>query len=258
MTQGNPVFLRDPNALAGDNGTPERRRAPPDNVPEHGSGIVILYDAEIEDLDFDQPEVGAGIGVRAGDAAGAWSLDLLAWGYQRELAERLTLEGTFYGGDLDLLDGPELPPPYPRASLPISGNDKEEVGANLWLYRGGFSFFGQVVDQELAGLDRRGFEGEAAWRIELPLRWAVGGRQLLPSVAPAARYSKLDPEIEGGGPFPAPSVRWEWEKWDLGVRLGIVAGADLTVEWASHRFFIPSLREHHSNDEFLGTLRWRR
>ncbi len=257
-TQGNPVFLRDPNALAGDNGTPERRRPRPDNVPELGSGVVILYDAEIEDLDFDEVELGAGLGVRTGDGAGVWSFDVLAWGYRRELAETVTLEGTFYGGDLDLLDGPELPPPYPRASLPISGNDKEELGVNVWLYRGGLSFFGQVVDQEIAGMDRRGFEGEAAWRIELPLVWAVAGRQLLPAVAPAARYSKLEPEFDGGGPFPAPSVRWEWEKWDLGVRLAIVSGADLTLEYSSHRFFVPSLREHHSNDEFLATLRWRR
>ena len=86
VTQGNPVFLRDPNALAGDNGTPERRRARPDNVPERGSGIVILYDAEVEDLDFHEVELGAGLGVRAGDGAGHWSLDLLAWGYWRELA----------------------------------------------------------------------------------------------------------------------------------------------------------------------------
>jgi hypothetical protein len=257
VTQGNPLFLRDPNALAGDNGTPERRRARPDNVPERGSGIVILYDAEVEDLDFDEVELGAGLGVRAGGHAGRWSLDFLAWGYRRELAERLALEGTFYGGDLDLLDGPELPPPYPRGSLPISGSDKQELGANAWLYRGGFSFFGQYVDQEIAGLDRRGFEGEAAWRIELPLVWAAGGRQLLPAVAPAVRYSKLEPEIEGGGPFPAPSVRWEWEKWDVGVRLAIVSGADLTLEYASHRFFIPSLGAHHSNDELLGTVRWK-
>ena len=61
LTQGNPLFLRDPNALAGDNGTPELRRANPD--PALGSGIPILYDAEVEDFDADgEMEVGAGLG----------------------------------------------------------------------------------------------------------------------------------------------------------------------------------------------------
>src|SRR4029079_16887036 len=39
VTQGNPVFLRDPNALAGDNGTPEFLQKNPN--PELKSGIVI-------------------------------------------------------------------------------------------------------------------------------------------------------------------------------------------------------------------------
>ena len=54
LTQGNPVFLRDPNALAGDNGTPEAIRACT-RIPtrELNSGIPILYDAEVEDLDVD-------------------------------------------------------------------------------------------------------------------------------------------------------------------------------------------------------------
>ncbi|HYN22885.1 MAG TPA: hypothetical protein VE078_18135, partial [Thermoanaerobaculia bacterium] len=104
-TQGNPLFFRDPNALAGDNGTPNRRSGNPD--PELKSGIVILYDAEVEDLDMDgDPELGAGLGVRFADDAGLNGVDFLAWAYERTLAETVELEGTFYGGDLDLLDGP--------------------------------------------------------------------------------------------------------------------------------------------------------
>src|SRR5215213_496114 len=51
VTQGKPVFIRDPNALAGDNGTPDRSTL--DANPDLKSGIVILYDAEVEDLDID-------------------------------------------------------------------------------------------------------------------------------------------------------------------------------------------------------------
>ncbi len=38
-------------------------------------------------------------------------------------------------------------------------------------------------------MDRTGYEAELAWRFELPLAWAVGGRQLFPSIQPAVRYS---------------------------------------------------------------------
>jgi hypothetical protein len=254
---GNPVFLRDPNALAGDNGTPVRLQPPPNDQPALRSGIAILYDAEVEDYDLDGDlELGAGLGIRFADEAGTWGVDALAWSYQRTLAETVELEGTIYGGDLDLLDGPRIPG-FPSASLPISGDRKREVGGNLWIYAGGFSFFGQWVDQELAGMDRSGYEAELAWRAELPLVWAAAGQQLFPSIAPAVRFSRLEPEFVGGGPYPAVSVRWEWDKLDLGVRLGILAGVDLTLEYAKNTFFIPALRRDGKNDEYLGTLRWR-
>ena len=152
-TQGNPVFLRDPNSLAGDNGTPAELRKP--LVRAFGSGIVILYDAEAEDVDSDgNLETGGGIGFRLADEAGKNGVDLLAWSYRRKLAERVALEGSFYGGDLDLLDGPGGP-----TILPIRGNRKKETGANLWAYWEGLTFFGQYVDQKLAGLGRTGIEG---------------------------------------------------------------------------------------------------
>lgn len=251
-TQGNPVFIRDPNALAGDNGIDELLQGPnPD--PALGSGIVILYDAEVEDLDVDgKLELGAGLGWRWEDSSGTGGGDVLVWAYRRDLADTVDLKGTFYGGDLDILLGPlNLFP------LPVTNDRKEEVGANFWFYRGGFSFFAQYVDQDLAGLGRIGYEGEVAYRFDLPVRWAVAGRQLFPSIAPAFRYSKLDPDIVGGDEaYPAPSVRWDWEKYDIGVRLGILSQIDLTLEYAANRFVLGSGKTA-SNDEFLTSLRWR-
>ena len=252
-TAGNPVFLRDPNALAGDNGTPAQRQKNPD--PELHTGVAILYDAEIEDLDADgNLESGAGLGCRFADEEGRNGLDVLAWGYRRKLADRVELEGTFYGGDLDLLNGPI----DARPALPIKDDDKREAGANVWLYLGGFSFFGQYVDQELAGLPRTGIEGEVAWRFELPLLWSIGDRQLFTFVAPAMRYSKLDNDFRNrpGVPTPSPSFAWDWEKLDYGLRLGIFSGVDLTVEYADNVFILGSGAER-TNNELLTTLRWR-
>jgi hypothetical protein len=246
-TQGNPVFLRDPNALAGDNGTTE--------ATSLKTGIVLLYDAEVEDLDTDGDlELGGGLGVRFGDAAGRNGVDVLAWAYQRKLAETVDLEGTFYGGDLDVLDGPGSPALPP---LPIDGDEKRELGANVWLYLGGLSLFAQYVDQELAGLPRTGIEGELSWRFELPLVWAVDDRQLFTFVAPAVRYSKIDNDFRArpGIPNPAPSLFWDWEKLDAGVRLGIFTGVDLTVEYADNRFILGNGAER-DNNELLSTLRW--
>ncbi len=252
-TQGNPVFIRDPNALAGDNGTPERQQQPTKPNTAFQSGIVILYDAEIEDVDVDgELETGAGVGFRLADEEGRNGLDVLAWGYRRKLAETVDLEGTFYGGDIDVLNGPFDVDP----ALPIKDDDKQEAGANVWLYWGGFSFFGQYVDQELAGLPRTGIEGEVAWRFELPLVWAVGDRQLFTSVAPAVRYSKLDNDFRNQRPTSAPSLAWDWEKIDAGLRIGVFSGVDLTVEYADNRFILGSGAKRENN-EFLATLRWK-
>ena len=247
FTQGNPLFIRDPNALAGDNGTSRLFNDPPN--PELGTGVVILYDAEVEGIDSNW-ESGLGLGVRFADESGARGVEFLAFGYQRDLAETVDLGGTFYGGDLDLLRGP-----FNEAPLAIQGRQKEEVGANLWLYLDGFSFFAQYVDQEAAGLKRTGYELEAAWRIDLPLAWAVGGRQLFPSISPAVRFSKLNPEFGGAPGFPAPSITWDWEKIDYGVRLGILPQLDLTAEYAANDFVLATgaLRQ---NDELLLTVRW--
>lgn len=252
VTQGNPVFLRDPNALAGDNGTPDRGPAVLNPDPALKSGIVILYDTEVEDIDVDGDlEVGAGLGLRFATADGRRGVDLLAWGYERTLAETVDLNGTFYGGDLDLLRGPEN-----RFPFPITSDNKREVGANLWLYLGGFSLFAQYVDQDLAGLGRIGYEAEAAWAFDLPLKWAVGGRQLFPYIQPAVRFSRLDPDFRSPPVTPSPSFSWKWDKLDFGVRIGIVSGVDVTLEYAVNDFILGSGAEAE-NDEALATLRFR-
>src|SRR5205085_3010119 len=139
--------------------------------------------------------------------------------------------GTIYGGDLDLLSDPFAPFPA------LHGNEKTETGGNLWLYLDGLTFFAQFERQDLAGLVRKGYEGELAWRFELPLVWSLAGRQLFPAIGPAVRYSKLEPQfINPPTGTPAPSFAWEWEKVDAGIRLGIVPGTDLTVEHARNRF----------------------
>ncbi len=252
-TQGNPVFLRDPNALAGDNGTPDRATLGAN--PDLKSGIVLLYDAEVEDLDLDGDlEYGGGLGWRWADEAGRNGVDVLVWSYQRTLADRVKLEGTFYGGDLDLLNGPEGHPDQ-VVTLPIHGDKKEEVGANVWLYWGGLSFFGQYVDQEMAGLPRTGLEGELSWRFDLPLWIAVGERQLFPWIAPAVRWSELDNDFRNARDTPAPSLAWDWKKVDAGVRLGIFDGIDVTMEYADNQFI--TARGRRDNNELLATLRWR-
>jgi hypothetical protein len=258
-TRGNPVFLRDPNALAGDNGTEANlpcglstgpcAQAP---HPALNSGVPIIYDAEVEEAGSGgHEETGAGLGFRISNEDGSRRAELLAFGYQRTLAPRVEMEGSLYGGDLDLLD-------VPFGTFPgFTDDEKKESGANLWLYLGGLSFFAQYVDQEIAGLGRKGLEGEVAWRFELPLFASIGGQQLFPSIAPSFRYSKLDPDFVNPPPgrTPAPSFAWEWEKTDAGIRIGIVPGTDLTIEQAHNRFL--TARGWRTNDELLTTLRWR-
>ncbi|MEZ5331931.1 MAG: hypothetical protein R2991_07710 [Thermoanaerobaculia bacterium] len=251
FTHGNPVFMRDPNALAGDNGTPIFMTPFPD--PELRSGVPILYDADvaIDEASFDHPEVGFGLGIRFADELATHGFELLTFARRRDLAETVELEGTFYGGDLDLLRGPFNLFPYP-----ITDEEKEEVGANLWVYAGGFSLFAQYVDQDLAGLPRTGAEMELAWRFDLPLFAGVRGRQLFPTIAPAIRYSQLDPGFRPPAVTPSPSFAWDWTKIDAGLRLGIVGRTDLTIEYATNTVTLVSGREV-DYDELLATLRLR-
>ena len=251
LTQGNPVFYRDPNALAGDHGTVGFPGDPA--TAELETGFPILYDADVDEVGFDNPELGLGLGARFGDGV-QWNLDLLVFGYERDLADTVELHGTGYGGDLDLLKGPGNAFPL----FPITSDKKEEFGFNAWLYVGDFTLFAQYVDQDLGGLKRDGYEVELSWDFELPWFASLFGRQVLPFIAPAIRYSEIDPQF-GLDPqrphFPAASTFWDWEKIDLGVRLGLVDGlADLTVEYADNTFVRGGNEE--SADEFLATLRF--
>ncbi|HEY4595059.1 MAG TPA: hypothetical protein VIJ02_01560, partial [Thermoanaerobaculia bacterium] len=118
------------------------------------------------------------------------------------------------------------------------------------------SFFGQYVDQDLAGLPRTGWEAEAAWRFNLPLVWGIAGRQLFPSIAPAVRYSTLDNHFRNPKLTPSPSFAWDWEKTDAGLRLGLIPGLNLTVEYAKNVFTLASGAKRNNN-EWLTTLAWR-
>ncbi len=251
FTKGNPIFFRDPNALAGDNGIEDfRPDAAVNPDPELKSGILIFYETDVEDFDLQHPETGVGLGVRLGGEDGFIGADLLAWAFGRELADSVDLSGTFYGGDLDLLLGPRNLFP-----APITSDDKAEWGANLWLYIGDFTFFGQIADQDLAGLRRDGWEAEASWTFELPFFADAFGRQLFSFIQPAIRISELDNHFRTHPLFPAPSVFWDWEKIDAGLRMGLIDGMiDLTVEWNDNTFVRAGRDE--SADEFLATLRW--
>ncbi|MEM7584601.1 MAG: hypothetical protein AAF560_14520 [Acidobacteriota bacterium] len=252
LTQGNPLFYRDPNALAGDHGIEIFRPGAVINPdPDIESGFPILYDADIEDYDFSDPEFGVGLGVRLGSESGFFAGDFLVFAYGRDLAETVDLTGTFYGGDLDILRGPLnlFPPPG------LEGNEKNEWGANLWLYIGDFTFFGQAVAQDTAGLRREGWEAEVSYAFDLPYFAAVGGRQLFSYVAPAFRYSEIDPQFRTHPMFPAPSIMWDWEKIDAGLRVGLLDEmVDLTLEWNDNTFVRAGRDE--SADEFLATVRW--
>jgi hypothetical protein len=246
VSSGNPLFFRDVNALAGDNGTDDLRFPNPE--PNLNSGFPILYDAEVEDVSTDNLEGGGGLGVRFQSEDSENGIDFLAFYYKRTLADRKALNGTFYGGDLDLLDGTG------GIGLPISGRDKEEYGGNVEARYKGLHIFFQGVHQEVAGLERTGYEIETAFKASLPPVLATNGKQVFTFIQPVARFSIIDNDIPINPLFVAPSVFWDWKKYDFGVRIGIVQGVDLTAEYTINEITAPLDIEL---DEFLTTLRFR-
>ncbi|MBI2212332.1 MAG: hypothetical protein HYU52_01685 [Acidobacteria bacterium] len=236
---GNPVFMRDTHALAGDHGIEELLQPFPD--PELKTGFPILYDAEVEGYFFDDsnPEIGGGLGWRwRSDVRGA-GIDLLAFYYERDLAEEVDLEGTFYGGDLDILSGPI------GIEIAVDGNRKEEYGVAFYSELGAFTLLGQAVEQEIAGLGRRGIELEAGWQSSTA--WGP-----IPFVQPAVRYSSLDADFRGPVNFPSPSFWWDWTKYDAGVRFGLTSHADVTAEYSRLTTDQPGVPDL---DEMLVTVR---
>jgi hypothetical protein len=243
---GNPVFFRDPNALAGDNGTPDSFTG----NAEYGSGFPIFYNAETEDLFFNTSnmQMGEALGYRWQSADENLGFDVIVFHYQRDLADTVDLYGTRYGGDLDLFtvllsetNG------LVAGGLMIEGRNKEETGARVYAEWGNATVIAQFTDQEMAGLERYGWEVEAGYR--LPLTWGW-----IESIQPAVRASGLENTILRGQRFPTPSIWWDWQKWDAGVRIGLKRGLDITAEYTIHNTdtVVPfRLRET------LVTVRWR-
>ncbi len=243
-TTGNPVFIRDPNMLAGENGT-DQQRVPPENPdPELKSGVVILYDAEIEDVNLsDEAELGMGIGYRWNSQDKDFVLDVLAFSYERDLAETRSLNGTFYGGDLDLLDLGDVPGAQ-GIRLPVVDDSKSESGLNLWLNKGNFSLFSQFVNQDIGGLKRTGKEIELSY---------IFGSNI--KIAPVLRYSDLDNDFAGHPLYPAPSVTWDWQKIDYGVNFDINKSLRIIVEYSDNTFV--RKQKDEKNNETVITFIWR-
>lgn len=249
---GNPLFMRDPNALAGDNGDPDQILRGQD--PELGSGFPILYSAETEDLFFDTSnvQIGEGLGYRWQRENETAGFDVMVFHYKRDLADTVRLTGTVYGGDLDLLvvKGSEVNQPIDRG-LPITDSrTKEEYGARLYGEWGNATVNAQMTWQEVAGLKREGWELEAGYRWPLNLG-------PIESIQPAVRVSNLDNHFVGHPQYPATSVRWDWRKYDAGVRVGLTHGLDVTFEYATHDAFSPAGRVPIDMSEALVTVRWR-
>jgi hypothetical protein len=245
VANGNPLFFRDPNALAGDNGTDAEIRG---ERSDFGNGFPILYNAESEDLFFNTENVQTGVAIgyrwqREDQTAG---FDAIAFHYSRDLADRADLTGTNYGGDLDLLVLDELPGVSPRG-LTLDGRKKTETGARVYAEWHAATVIAQYTAQTIAGNDRSGWELEAGYRIPLNLGWVE-------SIQPAVRASAIENDFGPIAGFPAPSIWWNWEKYDAGVRVGLKRGVDVTAEYTTHEVesrFPLNLREA------LVTVRWR-
>lgn len=247
---GNPLFIRDSNALAGDNGTPQELRG---EAKDFGSGFPILYNAETEDLFFNTEHVqwGEAIGYRWQSADEATGFDVIAFHYNREMSDREELTGTQYGGDLDILvlEPNELPPGTisNARGLPIDGRDKIEYGARLYAEWHAATVIAQFTNQTFAGNERHGWEVEAGYRFPLNLGF-------IESVQPAVRASSLRNDFGPVAGFPAPSIWWNWDKVDGGVRVGLKRGVDVTLEYTQHHI---ESRFPLKQREALVTVRWR-
>jgi hypothetical protein len=242
---GNPLFLRDANALAGDNGTDDRIAGRP---TEFASGFPILYNAETEDLFFstENVQIGEALGYRWQRADETAGFDAIVFHYERDMADRVEMTGSNYGGDLDLLVLDDIPGVPPRG-FPIEGRKKREIGARVYAEWHAATLIAQYTSQTIAGLDRTGWEVEAGYRFPL----AFGP---IESIQPAVRASGLDNGFGRVVGFPSPSFWWDWLKYDAGVRVGLKHGLDVTLEYTKHH--VESTGILHL-PEALVTVRWR-
>ncbi len=246
----NPLFFRDPNALAGDNGTPERV---PGNVrPVYQSGFPILYDAKATDVNLfgGNLQWGGGVGVRFASDDGHRALDALGWHFERDLADKVAIRGSYYWGDLLLLRHFEAA----GIVFPLSGVRKSEDGLNLEGALGNLHVFGQYVKQDIAGLKRDGFEIEGAFRLSLGGSLVSGDTPLFTWLEPVVRVSQIKNHFFTPRLYPAPSVGWDWTKIDFAMRLSVTPTILLTAEYARHDVTLFNGGKIHP-DETLVTLR---
>jgi hypothetical protein len=250
-TSGNPLYFRDPNALAGDNGIKELLQPNPD--PRLKSGFPILYDTRVESLALDTKRMsfGQGLGYRWQNDAQTFGFDAVAFHYRRTLrdGENAPLTGTFYGVDLDLLEGPL------DKGLPIRGDKKEETGGRVYTEWKGLTSTIQFTSQSVAGMHRSGAEAEFGYKFDCSGGPSASSESLLQSVQPAVRWSELHYGFKGNGAqYPAPSIWWNWTKIDAGIRIGFAKHVDLTIERARNNIGAP--KKIHP-DETLATVRVR-
>ena len=255
-SSGNPFYFRDPNALAGDNGIKLLLTDHPD--PRLKSGFPILYNAETEGytIKTDNLQLGEGLGYRWQRADQNGGVDVIAFHYRRNLADRQQLTGTFYGADIDLLDGPADAAGNPIASLPIHGRVKDERGARLYAEYYGGTLIAQYTKQAAAGLGRKGYEVEGGYKLPWSFGPSIRGESLVQYIQPAVRWSALQNDFRAAAnkSYVAPSVWWPWTKIDYGVRVGLAKGVDVTAEYSKHNVGTP--RKLDLN-EMLVTLRVR-
>ena len=240
---GNPLFLRDTNALAGDN----LSESPPVN-PTFETGFPILYDAKFGYVNATgHAETGLGLGAAWGGGGHA-GIDALGWYFTRRMAPTARIYDTEYPGELATLSGAGFP-------IPTTGNRRREWGANVQAKAKGLRFFGQWVDQDLAGAGRYGLEAEVAWIFQLPGLFLVGESPFGNWIQPTFRYSWIHNDFKAPLAYPRLAVAWPWKKYDFGLRFGMVRNVDLTAEYTFHQVFraagLPSLPMR----EFVVTLR---
>jgi len=234
-SSGNPFYFRDPNALAGDNGIPLLLTKNPD--PQLKSGFPILYNTEVEGyfLKTEHMQFGQGLGYRWQNESQTAGFDAIVFHYRRTLADEQKLTGTFYGSDLDLLGGPG----GANVGIRTTGRLKEETGGRIYGEWRDLTVIAQYTKQAVAGLHRAGYELETGYRLPFAKGPFVGGESLFQYIQPTARVSGLINHFKGPPTYPAPSVWWNWQKIDLGVRIGLAKNVDITAEHAKHNIVAP-------------------
>jgi len=225
VSNGNPLFFRDPNALAGDAGAAAPASGSTAPTPLN-SGFPIFYDGKAQDVNFNGSlQWGTAIGVKLIGPQSRNGIELLFWYFSRTLSEDAPINGSEYGGDLRLLRALGV-------SLQLQGSLNQEWGTNAEARFGPLRVWGQWVRQKIAGLGRAGYEIQGAWRFPLGGLFAAGDQPVGNWLTPSVRFSRIQTDFEMPSGSVAPSVGWDWAKWDFGARLGLVRGLDLTVEYA--------------------------